>query len=31
MLLVQSLTRAWGERPVVDGKGKRVWAEVSPR
>lgn len=31
MLLVESLTRAWGERPVQDGKGKRVWAEVSPR
>ena len=27
MLLVQSLTTAWGEQPVPGGK--RVWAEVS--
>jgi anti-sigma regulatory factor (Ser/Thr protein kinase) len=29
MMLVQSLTRAWGEQPVPGGK--RVWAEVSQR
>lgn len=29
MLLIQSLTRAWGEQAVPGGK--RVWAEVSQR
>jgi anti-sigma regulatory factor (Ser/Thr protein kinase) len=29
MMLVESLTHAWGEQPVEGGK--RVWAEVSQR
>lgn len=28
MLLVQALTRSWGEQPVPGGK--RVWAEITP-